>query len=182
MKKIVVLILISLFIATGCSVKKVKELTVAEKISNEFQISKDNPFVYAKYKEVIDILNSEGIVFLANPDDEGSLKAIKIINKIALENNIKKIYYYNPNKIKKDKKKYNELLDYFKDYIVDENHKHDFSIPILFSVKDGVIVGYSNYFSKENQLSEEELTKKVKRKITSEYSKILNYQKCSNCN
>ena len=55
-------------------------------------------------------------------------------------------------------------------------------MPILVSVKDSNIVGYSNYFSKSNQLSEEELTKKVKKKIVDEYSKILNYQKCSNCN
>ena len=182
MKKLAVLVLIGLFIVTGCTVKKVKELTPAEKFSSEFGVSSKNPFLYAKYDDIVNIMDTDGIFLLANPDDEGSVKAVKIITKVAKDNNIEKIYYYNPKKIKKNKKKYNKLIDYLKEYLIEKNKKYDLDMPILVSVKDSNIVGYSNYFSKSNQLSEEELTKKVKKKIVDEYSKILNYQKCSNCN
>ena len=105
MKKLAVLVLIGLFIVTGCTVKKVKELTPAEKFSSEFGVSSKNPFLYAKYDDIVNIMDTDGIFLLANPDDEGSVKAVKIITKVAKDNNIEKIYYYNPKKIKKNKKK-----------------------------------------------------------------------------
>ena len=109
-----------------------------------------------------------------------------MINKVAKDNKIKKIYFYNPSKLvnnKKQVKKYNKLIEYFKDYLKEKEDKtYQLDIPIIVSIKDGKIIGYSNYFSKNNQINEDELTKKVKNKINEEYKKILLYQQCSNCN
>ena len=186
MKKVVLLILVSILFITGCEVKEVKKLTDSEKIANDFGISDKNSFVYADYKKVEELLSTEGILFIATPDDEGSIKAIKMINKVAKDNKIKKIYFYNPSKLvnnKKQVKKYNKLIEYFKDYLKEKEDKtYQLDIPIIVSIKDGNIIGYSNYFSKNNQINEDELTKKVKNKINEEYKKILLYQQCSNCN
>ena len=69
MKKIVVFIILLCFFVTGCSVKKVNELTDAEKFANEFNVSDKNPFVYASIDDVIHIFTSDtGIIFIANSD------------------------------------------------------------------------------------------------------------------
>ena len=58
MKKIVVFIILLCFFVTGCSVKKVNELTDAEKFANEFNVSDKNPFVYASIDDVIHIIRN----------------------------------------------------------------------------------------------------------------------------
>lgn len=182
MKKILIFLIISLLFLSGCSVKKVKELTDSEKFANEFQVSEKNPFKYANYNDVINTTNSTGIIFMADPDNEGCIKAAKIITKIANKNNIEEIQYYNPDKIK-NKKRYKKLVKYFKEYLIkNEEEEYTLNTPILVSIKDGNIIGYSNYFSIENQLSEDKLTKKKLKIIEKEYLDILNYNKCSNCN
>ena len=174
MKKIVVIVL-CLFIITGCSVKKVKELTDSEKFATEYNIEEKNPFIYATYEDIDNIFKTNGIILLATPDSNGSQKAIKIIIDVAKENDIKKIYYYNPKKIKeKSPKKYNKLIKKLEEYKL--------NLPILLSVKNGNIVGYNNYFSKESELSEEKLTKKRLNRIKKEYKDILNYKECTDCN
>ena len=55
MKKLVVVFLILIIFTTGCSVKKVEELTDSEKFAKEYNISKNNPFVYSSYKDIVAI-------------------------------------------------------------------------------------------------------------------------------
>ncbi len=184
MKKVVIIIL-CMFLITGCSVKKVKELTDSEKIAAEYDIEEKNPFIYATYEDIDNIFKTNGIIFLATPDSNGSQKAIKILVDVALENDTKKIYYYNPKKIKeKSPKKYNKLVKKLEKYLENDekDDKYELNVPILLSVKNGSIVGYNNYFSKESQLSEEKLTKKKLNKIKAEYKDILDYKECTNCN
>lgn len=183
MKKVVIIIL-CLFLMTGCSVKKVKELTDSEKFATEYNIVENNPFVYAKYDDIDNILNTSGIIFFATPDGTGSKKAAEILNEVAKITKTKKIYYYNPNKIKdSDTKKYKKILKYLDEYLIENKDKEkELNLPIVMSVSNGKIVGYSNYLSKESHLSEEKLTKKKINVIKDEYKKILNYEECSNCN
>lgn len=170
MKKVVAFIMICSILLTGCSVKKVKELTDQEKFAKEFSVSKDNPFTYIKKKDIEKIFNHEGVVFIADSDEEESIKAAELLNEVGKKIKVEKIYYYRP----KDKKK--ELAKYLKDQ--DEL----ISLPILISFKEGKIVGCSNSLSEKQELSEEKLTSKRIKKIKDEYRKILNKEEYSNCN
>ena len=59
MKKVVVVIAIfSLLLINGCSVKKMEELTDAEKFANEYSISEKNPFHYATVDDVLDLIDN----------------------------------------------------------------------------------------------------------------------------
>ena len=89
MKKVVIIIL-CLFLVTGCSIKKVKELTDSEKFAAEYNINKNNPFIYAKYDDIDNILNTNGIIFFATPDGPGSKKAAEILNEVTKTTETKK--------------------------------------------------------------------------------------------
>lgn len=177
MKKLVVVFLVLSIFVTGCSVKKVEELTDGEKFAKEYNISKNNPFVYSSYKDIVTILeNGSGFILLANSDDEGSIEAVKLINSEAKKLDIKKINYYNLDTLKnKEKNKYKKLKIELKEDISD----FDFEIPLLVAVKDGKVTNYSDCFSKEEELSSEYLTKKKLKSIREKYSEILSYKKNS---
>ena len=181
MKKAVFLIilLLSTLSITGCSVKKMNELTDAEKFAKEFGISQENPFVYTDIDTILKILeNGTGIIFFANSDYEGSIKAAEYVTEIAKQEEVKNIYYYNPKKLEEKKpKKYKKLMQYLKEYATD-----DFLLPDIYAIKEGKIVNHSNQFSKEKELSDEYLTKKKIKKIKKTYTEILNYEECSDCN
>lgn len=177
MKKLVVVFLILIIFTTGCSVKKVEELTDSEKFAKEYNISKNNPFVYSSYKDIVAILESgTGLILLANSDDEGSIEAVGLINSEAKKLSIKEINYYNLDTLKnKEKGKYKRLKMELKEDISNFN----FEIPLLVAVKDGKIINYSNCFSKEEELSSEYLTKKRLKSIRKKYSEILSYKEDS---
>lgn len=175
MKKIVVLVILLCIFVTGCSVKKVNELTDAEKFSNEFNVSDKNPFVYASIDDVIHIFTSDsGVIFIANSDEEGSIKAAEVLTSAAWNVGVEKIYYYNPKKLKDSSpKKFKKLLEIINNYLGYDDKNQKLRLPSIYSVKDGKIVGYSNYFSNNEQLSADKLTKKRKDRIKKEYINLL---------
>lgn len=182
MKKAVSFLILVMFIGliTGCSIKKVQELTDSEKFAKEFAVSKNNPFVYTNVDKVLNILdNGTGIIFFADSDYEGSLKAVKYILQVVKQDEHKNIYYYNPKKLREESpKKYKKLISYLKNYIKEDK----FILPDIYAVKNGRVISHSNYFSNEKHLSEENLSKKKISKIKTNYTKILNYEECSECN
>ena len=173
MKKAVIFVVLICLILTGCSVKKVEELSDSEKFAKEYEISKNNPFIYSDYKEIINILNKDtGIILFANSDDESSVKAVEFIAEVAKKEKIDKIYYFNPTTIKdKKSKQYKEILKEFENDISD----YELEIPTLYAVRDGKIMKYSNSFSDKEELSQEYLTDKQIIKIKDKYLDILNY-------
>lgn len=175
MKKVVITLLLVSIIVTGCTAKKVEKLTDSERFANEYGISDKNPFIYAKYDEVIELFQSKkAIILFANSDDEKSKKAVEIIYKQAKKDKVEKIYYYNPVVLKeKQPKKYKKLVKEIEKSI--ENYK--LKLPTLYAVDDGKIVNYSDCFSKNKQLEDEYLTKKRKETINEKYSNIFNYCK-----
>lgn len=174
MKKVVILVVLSCLLLTGCSVKKVEQLSDSEKFAKEYDISKNNPFIYSNYDEIIEILKKDSaIILFANSDDETSRKAVEIINKVAKENKVEKIYYFNPKKLKdKQPKKYKNILNELKKDI----SEYELKLPTLYAVKDGKIINYSDSFSEKEQLSEEYLTKKKLKSIKEKYLSIFNYE------
>ena len=175
MKKVVYLIAIIALtiIVSGCSVKKVQDLSNAEKFSKEFGITKDNPFVYTGIDTIFNAFNSTGLIFFANSDYEGSIKASEYITKVSKKVGVNRIYYYNPKKLEeKNPKKYKKLKKILND---------DIKLPSLYAIKDGKIISRNTCFSDEKELSEEYLTKKKIKSIESNYSKVLKYEECSEC-
>lgn len=174
MKKVVVLLIISSLLLTGCSIKKVNELSDKEKFAKEYNISKDNCFVYADYDKIIELLdNQTAIILFANSDDENSLKAVEIIHKLAKQEKIEKIYYFNPETLEdKNKKQFNKLLSKLEEQI--NNYKLE--LPTVYAVKEGKIINYSNSFSSKEELSEEYLTKKQLKKIEDKYIRVFQYK------
>lgn len=175
MKKVVYLIAIIALtiIASGCSVKKVQDLSNAEKFSKEFGITKDNPFVYTGIDNVFRIFDDTGLIFFANSDYEGSIKAADYITNVAKILDVKRIYYYNPKKLEeKDPKRYKKLKKIL---------NNDIKLPSLYAIRNGKIVSYSTSFSRGKEISQDYLTKKRVKKIKDNYSKILKYEECSEC-
>lgn len=175
MKRVVIVLVLVSILLTGCEVKKVEKLTDAERFANEYGIKEDNPFIYAKYDEVIELFeNKKGLILLANSDDEKSVKAVKVIYKQAKKDKVEKIYYYNPRTLKeKQPKKYKKLVEEIEKSIPD----YKLELPTLFAVDNGKVVNYSDCFSKKEQLEDEYLTKKREKLINEKYSNIFNYCK-----
>lgn len=177
MKKVVILVAIALLLITGCSVKKVKELSDNELFANEFEIVEENPFVYAKYDDIIKITKGTGIIFFANSDYEGCKTSAKYLNEVSKKAKVSTIYFYNIKKIEdKNSKKYKKLIEYFKDCLNENDNKYKFDLPMIVSIKDGKIINYSNYLSNEKELSEENLNKKQIKKIKKKYEEVINYE------
>ena len=51
-KKLLLLLLITMIFVSGCSIKKVEDLSPAEKFSKEYSVPKDNAFKYISIDEV----------------------------------------------------------------------------------------------------------------------------------
>ncbi len=177
MKKAVILLLVLCFFITGCSVKKIETLTDQEKFAKEYNISKDNPFEYTTIDKIIDIFkNGTAIVLFANSDEESSTKAVKILYQTIKEESVEKIYYYNPKTLQeKQPKQYQSLITEINFDITN----YQLKLPTLYAIKDGIIINYSDYFSKKEHLSDEYLTTKRIKQIKQKYKEVLNYEKSS---
>lgn len=141
MKKLIILLICCLLLS-GCSIKKTEELSSAEKFSLEYSIDVDNPFEYIVYSEVFDLLSDgNGVLFLGNSDCEWCIESAKILYDVVLDSEVDVVYYFNSNNL--DAKKYKDLVS-----LIDEKYSDDFKeikLPSLFIIKDGNIVGYTDY-------------------------------------
>lgn len=166
MKKVVVLIVVCsmLFLISGCSIKKTTELSDAEKFANEYSISKKNPFHYVDASDVLKLFeDGSAILFLGNSDCEWSAYGAKVLNKVAKEENIDKVYYFNPehnkHKTNKDYKKVLKLLD------ID----NDISLPIVYVIKDGKVIDQVDYSIHDDSTINKETT----RQLENEYLNLI---------
>lgn len=122
--------------------------TDAVKFSKEYtQISEDNVFVYRTIDEIISILeNGTGIVYLGFPECPWCQKYVTILNEVAKENGIEKIYYYD---ILEDRKnnteKYQKIVEILgNNLLYDEEGNHRIYVPDITFVLNGEIVGHDN--------------------------------------
>lgn len=182
MKRVVVFVAF-LILLSGCSVKKVEEVTDSEKFAQEYNVSKNNPMIYVNYDKLMKLFEEGShILFLADSDYEGSSKAAQLLLQEAKKQKVEKIYYYNPKKLKeKNPKKYQKLINHLKDFLEKEEEEYLLNLPDIYSLKDGKILNHSNYFSKEEELSEEHLTKKIKEEIRKKYQEIITFKECIEC-
>lgn len=176
-KKLLLLLLIVMVFVSGCSVKKVEEMSPSEKFSKEYSVPKENAFKYVSIDEVLDILKSgTGIIFFGNSDNETSTKTVKIFSEAIKDSELDEVivYYYNPVVIRDNNtSKYMELISLLSGYLdVNDNDEEYLYLPDIYFVKNGKIVSHSNDVVTGS--TDEILDDEDDSKIKSKYIKLLN--------
>lgn len=150
MKKIcALLVLISLiFVTTGCNKKEEVKLSDAEKFHEEYQnVEEDNVFVYRDAEEIIKILEGgTGIVYLGFPECKWCQAYTPILNEVAKENGIKKIFYFNILEDRKNNtKEYQRIVELLEKNLLndDEGNKRVY-VPDVSIVINGEITNHDN--------------------------------------
>lgn len=176
MKKVGLLLLILLFLTTGCSVKRADEVTDSEIFASEYAISKDHVFKYASISDVIELLdNGTGVVFFGNSDQEDSLNILKLFSSLVENEEIDEVFYFNPVVIRDDKTSdYDRLTELLGDNLtVTEDGDSYLEVPSIYFIKDGEIIGYNDGASKIAEVEEEKLEDFYKN-LKKEYLNLIN--------
>ena len=160
------------------------------KFSKEYtSISEDNVFVYRSKEEIINILeHGTGIVYLGFPECPWCEAYVVLLNEIAKNEGIEKIYYYN---IREDRKNntefYQKVVSILNDYLnYDEEGKKRIFVPNVTFVKEGKIIFNDNETSliSEGTPSEywtEEKKKLFNEKLRKNINELLD-DVCTSCN
>ncbi len=168
MKKVVLFLGVLLFVC-GCSVQKVEEQKDNEKFSIEYNISKNNPFIYAKIDEVLFLLKEEnGILFLGDSDSEWSRVFAKILNQACKKTQIEKVYYFNLKQAKEETpKRYQKIVKSIRQVLKKEEK---LEYPLLLFIKSGKIINYSlGYVELSKDQNEDGVIKKEQQKLKKKY-------------
>ena len=192
-----ILLIVSLVVLVGLLVfvilneKKDNVSIDAKKFNEEYKLDdEENVFVYRSAEEIIKILeNGTGVVYLGFPECPWCTAYVKILNEVAKEEGLEKIYYYN---ILEDRKNntenYKKIVSILNDNLLydEEGNKRIFVPDVTFILK-GEIVGHDNetsvmesgitpeeYWSEENKTNLKEKLRKLIIKVNTEI--------CTSCN
>lgn len=160
------------------------------KFSKEYtSVSKDNVFVYRSKDEIINILeNGTGIVYLGYPECPWCMAYVVLLNEIAKNEGIEKIYYYN---IREDRKNntefYQKVVSILNDYLnYDEEGKKRIFVPNVTFVKEGKIIFNDNETSLISEGTPSEYWTEEKKTLFNEkFRKNINElldDVCTSCN
>ncbi len=165
------------------------EETDSEKFSKEYDME-ENVFVYRNIDEIIKILeNGTGIVYLGFPECPWCKAYVKILNEVAKEEGIEKIYYYD---ILEDRsnntEKYQKIVSILNDNLLyDEEGNHKIYVPDVTFVLNGEIIGHDNETSviTEDITPEDYWTDENKENLKNKLRLLINEisnNKCTDCN
>lgn len=160
------------------------------KFSKEYtSVSKDNVFVYRSKDEIINILeHGTGIVYLGYPECPWCMAYVPLLNEIAKNEGIEKIYYYN---IREDRKSntefYQKVVSILNDYLnYDEEGKKRIFVPNVTFVKEGKIIFNDNETSLISEGTPSEYWTEEKKTLFNEkFRKNINElldDVCTSCN
>ena len=160
------------------------------KFSKEYtSVSKDNVFVYRSKDEIINILeHGTGIVYLGYPECPWCMAYVPLLNEIAKNEGIEKIYYYN---IREDRKNntefYQKVVSILNDYLnYDEEGKKRIFVPNVTFVKEGKIIFNDNETSLiSDKVPSEYWTEEKKNLFNEKLRKNINElldDVCTSCN
>ncbi len=182
---VIILLLLALLYFFGINKKE----TDSKKFSKEYDIE-ENVFVYRSKEEIIKILeNGTGIVYLGFPECPWCKAYVKILNEVAKEEGVEKIYYYN---ILEDRKNntstYQKIVSILNENLLyDEEGNKRIYVPDVTFVLNGKIIGHDNETSvvKEditpNDYWTEERIKTLKDKLR-KYIALVTDSMCTDCN
>lgn len=119
-----------------------------EKFANEYtEVGKNNVFVYRNADEIIKILEGgTGLVYLGFPECPWCQSYVPILNEVAREEGVEKIYYFN---IREDRQnnssEYQKIVKLVKNFLMkdDEGNERIF-VPDVYAVKNGKILSHNN--------------------------------------
>ncbi|MDD2627318.1 MAG: thioredoxin family protein [Clostridia bacterium] len=137
-------------------------------------VKEANNFYYASYDEVINVLTKgTGIVFFGFPSCKWCQAYVPVLNEVAVENGINKIYYYNIREIREENTdEYKNIVKIISGYLDDdENGNKRIYVPDAYFVKGGIIKGNNNDMStitsaiKVEEYFTEDIRKELKQKL-----------------
>lgn len=186
----IVLISMTLFFLF-CNKKATNNDTDAIKFSKEYNIDKNNVFVYKTLEDINKILeHGTGIVYLGFPKCPWCKGYVPYLNEVAKIENIDKIYYFD---IYSDRlnnsKEYQYTVKLLDDYLqYDEEGNKKIYVPAVIAVNKGKIVGFDDetaydtkgYETPEEYWKNEDLDG-LKTKLKEMFRKI-NLDYCTDCN
>lgn len=160
------------------------------KFSKEYtSVSKDNIFVYRSKEEIINILeHGTGIVYLGFPECPWCKAYVVLLNEIAKNEGIEKIYYYNIREDRKNNTKfYQKVVSILNDYLdYDEEGKKRIFVPNITFVKEGKIIFNDNETSLiSDKVPSEYWTEEKKNLFNEKLRKNINElldDVCTSCN
>ena len=160
------------------------------KFSKEYtSVSKDNVFVYRSKDEIINILeHGIGIVYLGYPECPWCMAYVPLLNEIAKNEGIEKIYYYNIREYRKNNTKfYQKVVSILNDYLnYDEEGKKRIFVPNVTFVKEGKIIFNDNETSLISEGTPSEYWTEEKKTLFNEkFRKNINElldDVCTSCN
>lgn len=160
------------------------------KFSKEYtSVSKDNVFVYRSKDEIINILeHGTGIVYLGYPECPWCMAYVPLLNEIAKNEGIEKIYYYNIREDRDDNTKfYQKVVSILNDYLdYDEEGKKRIFVPNVTFVKEGKIIFNDNETSLISEGTPSEYWTEEKKTLFNEkFRKNINElldDVCTSCN
>lgn len=170
---------ISLILIIGASIliferfnHEEKTLTDAKKFAKEYKsTTEENLYTYVSASEIIKILESKtGVIFFGYPECKWCQAYAPILNEVALEENVDKIYYFNI-KEERDKKSsnYQKITNILEEYLYyDDEGNHKLYVPDVIIVKNGKIIGHNNegaLVTKQNGSPEEYFNEEQKENL-----------------
>ncbi len=182
----ILLFLLPGILLTGCSIKKVEEITDAEKFAIEYAVQKDNPFVYLTAKEALEFVDTgTGIIYFGFPECESCQEILPLFDEILTEKQVDKIYYYNPKKIQSRKTKtYQKLIQQLEEKQKDIDDLEIFSFPDFYAFDKGKMVAHVNTFGEGQENVHGYLTNQAKKQIKKDLTKLVEtsfLKECENC-
>lgn len=127
----------------------------------------NNIYYYATYDEIVEVLTKgTGIVFFGFPACPYCQAYVPVLDEVARERDVQKIYYLNIKEMRKQETdEYKKLVEILSDYLeVDENGVKRIYVPDAYFVKDGKIVGHNNSMSTLSGVDVKEYFNETRRK------------------
>lgn len=190
---IILLILIAATLFFIFNNKKSNEENDNKVFASEYGITEDNVYVYKTLEEINKILeNGTGLVYLGFPECPWCRGYVPIINEVAKEQGLDKIYYFNIKKDREDNSKlYQKTVELLGDNLrYDSEGNRRIYAPSLIAVKNGKVVMFDDtrywnnkeYDSAEDFWNNEDLTS-MKEKLVKMINEVKEKSYCEvDCN
>ncbi len=190
---IILLILIAATLFFIFNNKKSNEENDNKVFASEYGITEDNVYVYRTLEEINKILeNGTGLVYLGFPECPWCRGYVPIINEVAKEQGLDKIYYFNIKKDREDNSKlYQKTVELLSDNLrYDNEGNRRIYAPSLIAVKNGKVVMFDDtrywnnkeYDSAEDFWNNENLTS-MKEKLVKMINEVKEKSYCEvDCN